>query len=76
MKRIGLLLIPLLLGACARQAYQIDGIFTADDGTPVWLIHVDAKDTLDQAVVRDGRFQFRGSFLKTIWCRGAYCKDD
>lgn len=26
MKRIGLLLIPLLLGACARQAYQIDGI--------------------------------------------------
>ena len=67
MKRIGLLLIPLLLGACARQAYQIDGIFSADDGTPVWLIHVDAKDTLDQVVVRDGRFQFRGSVKEPFY---------
>ena len=67
MKRIGLLLIPLLLGACARQAYQIDGIFTADDGTPVWLIHVDAKDTLDQTVVHDGRFQFRGSVKEPFY---------
>ncbi len=61
MKRIVLLLIPVLLGACAQRTYQIDGIFTADDGTPVWLIDADAKDTLAVTSVRDGRFQFEGA---------------
>ena len=59
-KRLFLFLIPLLLVACARQQFQIDGIFTADDGTPVWLIDAQQKDTLSRTEVSGGRFLFKG----------------
>ena len=60
MKRLFLLLLPLLVGACAQRQFQIDGIFSADDGTPVWLIDAHRKDTLDRAEVSGGRFLFKG----------------
>ena len=32
--------------SCGRNAYTIDGIFTTDDGTEVYLIDLDRGDTL------------------------------
>ena len=53
-------LLFALLTACTSSQYRIDGIFTAEDGTPVWLIDQNAKDTLAQTAVRDGAFTFSG----------------
>lgn len=46
-----LLLMPVLWTACTSHHYQIDGIFPSDDGTPVWLIDLSAKDTLARTAV-------------------------
>ena len=56
-------LIPLFLAlmtACTTDQYRIHGIYTAEDGTPVWLIDQNAKDTLAETAVQDGRFSFSG----------------
>ena len=39
-------LLFALLTACTSHQYRIDGIFTTEDGTPVWLIDPNTKDTL------------------------------
>ena len=49
-----------LLTACTSGQYRIDGIYTAEDGTPVWLIDQNAKDTLAGTAVLGGRFTFSG----------------
>ena len=49
-----------LLTACTSGQYRIDGIYTAEDGTPVWLIDQNAKDTLAGTTVQGGRFTFHG----------------
>ena len=46
--------------SCGRNAYTIDGIFTTDDGTEVYLIVLDRGDTLAVTSVQDGRFSFTG----------------
>ena len=46
--------------SCGRNAYTIDGIFTTDDGTEVYLIDLDRSDTLAVTSVQDGRFSFTG----------------
>ena len=46
--------------SCGRNAYTIDGIFTTDDGTEVYLIDLDRSDTLGVTSVQDGRFSFTG----------------
>ena len=61
MKKGLALLLPVLLIACTNNHYQIDGIFTADDDTPVWLIDMQAKDTLAKTTVQNGRFSFEGT---------------
>jgi len=55
------LLLPVLLIACTNDQYQIDGIYTADDDTPVWLIDMQAKDTLAKTTVQNGHFSFEGN---------------
>jgi hypothetical protein len=57
---------PILLFAaavlsCGQTHYQIDGLWDAEDGTPVWLIDTNAGDTLAQTTVRGGRFSFEGN---------------
>ena len=47
--------------SCGRNAYTIDGIFTTDDGTEVYLIDPDGGDTLALTSVQDGRFSFTGN---------------
>lgn len=46
--------------SCGRNAYTIDGIFTTDDGTAVYLIDLDRGDTLAVTSVQNGRFSFTG----------------
>ena len=62
MKRILFFLaLSAVLLSCGRNAYTIDGIFTTDDGTEVYLIDMDRADTLARTEVRDGRFSFTGN---------------
>ena len=61
MKRILFwLLLTAALVSCGKTAYTIDGIFTTDDGTEVYLIDLDRGDTLAVTSVQDGRFSFTG----------------
>ena len=54
------LVLGILLAACGRNAYQIDGTYTKDDGTPVYLIDLNGSDTLGVTAVKDGKFAFSG----------------
>ena len=56
-----------LLTACTTGHYRIQGIYTAEDGTPVWLIDQNAKDTLAETAVQDGRFSFSGRIQEPIF---------
>ena len=53
-------LLALALASCQHHQYQIDGLWNTDDGTPVWLIDLNAKDTLAQTAVQGGQFTFKG----------------
>ena len=55
------LLASLLCLSCSNRQYRIDGIFTADNGTEVYLIDLEAADTLGVTTVRDGKFSFTGT---------------
>ena len=50
----------VLCAACGRNAYRIDGTYTKEDGTPVYLIDLNGSDTLGVTAVKDGRFTFAG----------------
>lgn len=54
------LFLLMLTASCTKQDYQINGIFTTADDTPVYLIDTSAKDTLAVTGVKDGRFSFSG----------------
>jgi thiol-disulfide isomerase/thioredoxin len=61
MKKIAWL--PLMLAAlsCANRTYQVNGIYSAPDGTEVYLIDSQASDTLGVTTVTDGKFAFSGT---------------
>ena len=62
MKRLILLtLLAAVLPACTQRQYQIEGVWDTEEGTPVWLIDANAKDTLAQTAVSEGRFAFQGT---------------
>ncbi len=62
MKRIlFLLVLCAAMVSCGKTAYTIDGIFTTDDGTEVYLIDLDLSDTLAVTTVQDGKFSFTGN---------------
>ena len=68
MKRILFFLaLAAVMLSCGRHAYTIDGIFTTDDGTEVYLIDADRADTLARTEVRDGRFSFAGNVKDPIY---------
>ena len=68
MKRIApYWLLVVALTACTQKHFQINGIWNAEDGTPVWLIDSDAKDTLAQTVVKDGQFAFQGKIQEPAY---------
>lgn len=55
--------LPLLLVAlsCANRSYQINGIYSAPDGTEVYLIDSQASDTLGVTTVSGEKFTFSGT---------------
>ena len=53
--------------SCRRSTYTVDGTFTAPDGTQVYLIDLDAGDTLGTTTVQDGRFTFSGKLQKPVY---------
>jgi len=57
----------LLLTSCADRHYQMNGIYSADDGKEVWLIDAAAKDTLSMTRVQNGRFSFEGKVDEPIY---------
>lgn len=59
-KILYLLVLAAALVSCGKTAYTIDGIFTTDDGTEVYLIDLDRGDTLAVTTVQNGRFSFSG----------------
>ena len=62
MKRLLIsLLLLAALQSCMQTHYQIDGLWDTEDGTPVWLVDMNAQDTLAQTAVQDGRFTFKGN---------------
>ena len=62
MKRILILsLVVLAFTACKQNQYQINGVWNAENDTPVWLIDMQVKDTLAQTAVQDGHFSFKGN---------------
>ena len=68
MKRIlFLLVLAATLLSCSRNAYTINGIFTTDDGTEVYLIDMDRADTLAVTTVQDGRFSFTGQVKEPVY---------
>ena len=68
MKRfLTLLLLAAALLSCMQTRYQMDGLWDAADGTPVWLIDLDAKDTLAQTTVQGGRFTFEGNLREPVY---------
>lgn len=50
----------LLCLACTPKTYTVEGIYTAENGTPVHLIDLDKGDTLAVTSVQDNRFSFTG----------------
>ena len=68
MKRILFLLALAAISiSCGRNAYTIDGIFTKDDGTEVYLIDLNAGDTVAVTTVQDGKFAFQGKVSKPYY---------
>ena len=62
MKRVVLFsLLVLAISACQQNQYQIQGVWNAENGTPVWLIDMQAKDTLAQTTVQENHFSFKGN---------------
>lgn len=59
-KILFLMVLTAALVSCGKTAYTIDGIFTTDDGTEVYLIDLDRGDTLAVTTVQNGRFSFSG----------------
>ena len=53
--------------SCSKPTYTIDGIFTTADGTEVYLIDIDARDTLGTTTVKDGRFSFTGTVKEPVY---------
>ena len=61
------LVLILLASSCTDRRFQIDGIFTTDDGTEVYLIDMNRRDTLDRTTVNDGRFSFSGTLKEPTY---------
>ena len=62
-----LALLCAMAMSCTRNAYTIDGIYTADDGREVFLIDLEKQDTLAVTTVRDNHFLFTGRVKEPVF---------
>ena len=63
----GALCLALCFVSCGRKAYTIDGKYTAEDGTEVYLIDQIAKDTLGVTAVVGNTFAFAGKLDEPLF---------
>ena len=49
-----------MAGCSSSGQYEINGIYTAPDGTEVYLVNLDSKDTLGTSLVKDNGFYLKG----------------
>lgn len=61
------ILLCLLCTSCNRNIYHINGKYTVADGTEVYLINLDNKDTLGVTTVKNNTFSFRGKLSQPIY---------
>jgi thiol-disulfide isomerase/thioredoxin len=59
--------LTLLASCTPHRQYRVDGVFTAGEGMPVWLIDMDRKDTLASTSVQGGRFCFKGTIREPAY---------
>ena len=68
MKKVLLaIVICTLCVSCHRNTYNINGTYTAPDGTDIYLINLDNKDTISVTAVKDNRFLFKGKLHQPIY---------
>lgn len=63
----GALCMALCFVSCGRNAYTIDGKFTAEDGAEVYLIDLVAEDTLGVTAVIGNTFAFAGKLKEPVY---------
>ena len=63
----GALCLALCIVSCGRKAFTIDGKYTAEDGTEVFLIDQIAKDTLGVTAVIGNTFAFAGKLDEPMY---------
>ena len=53
--------------SCGQAGFQVDGTYTAPDGTEVYLIDMNSQDTLDVTRVKDNSFAFNGKLSDPVF---------
>lgn len=53
--------------SCGRHNFNIDAVYTAPDGTDVYLIDIDDNDTLAVTTVKDNAFSFSGKADESVF---------
>ena len=66
MKIWQLLVLSLLFISCSQQSFEVQGTYSAPDGTEIYLINFNTNDTLDITSVQDHKFTFKGELSKPI----------
>ena len=68
MKRIALIFLCLAACvSCAKKTYIIEAVYTAPDGTEVFLTDTGSNDTLAVTTVKDNRFSFSGTVQEPFY---------
>ncbi len=67
MKKLAWLPLLLVAFSCANRSYQVNGIYSAPDGTEVYLIDRQITDTLGVTTVSDGKFTFSGKVRNPVY---------
>ena len=64
MKKIIFFSLALIFASCGRDPFRIEGKYSAEAGTPVYLIDLGPNDTLGVTQVKDSSFSFEGHLEK------------
>ena len=67
MKVWQLLVLSLLFVSCSQRSFEVQGTYSAPDGTEVYLINLNTNDTLDITSVQDNKFTFKGELSKPFY---------
>lgn len=74
MKKWLLLVLVAICWSCNKNTYEINGIFTTEDGTEIYLIDLERNDTLDIVETKDNKFHFSGDLEESFYAYVGYAK--